>query len=260
MSQSMKWLARLLLSIALAVVLSSATAAAEPRLACFEIVVTHNSRATQALFDARRCQGGGVTWGAIVRALARLRGVTEGAHLSIDDEGDAVQVCARDRKLSKALKRTYERLNHDGAELRRAMNEAPAWDLECLAADGSAPKLPPMPRSPPTLSPELAATTRARLERLREAIARQPLWCLPLQGLEGKTGQLQLLPDGTATLGSGDQLRRGTWRLLPDGSGDDRIEVEVGALWHFDLGGSGRLGFDQIDRKRVELAPGRCAR
>jgi hypothetical protein len=251
------------LNLAFVILFASGDLAAAPRQACFDIVGSRdNSRGTQSLFDARHCQGGGVTWGGIIRAVAKRRGVEESERFTIDDEADAVRICADDRKLVQALKADYTRLNKDAAELARTMNEASALDMECLEADGSAPKLPPLSQ-PPTLPPSRAADVRASLQRLQDAIARQPLWCLPPQGLEDRKGSLRFDGNGAATLLDGSKLTMGSWSLPRAGNGDDRIQVDVaGRLWHFNLGASGRLGFDAIGKTiaRVELTPGACKR
>ena len=100
---------------------------------CFDVVVDANSAGTNALFRARRCQGGGVTWGAI---LAQ-------AHpgLSYDDEGDAVRVCGAQAAVD-AVRQTYARLNSAPAALQQAMNATSAFFMECTEADGSPPRLP----------------------------------------------------------------------------------------------------------------------
>jgi len=127
---------------------------------CFNVVVSDNSKGTEALFASRHCQGGGVTWGALLHVLAARMGrveavedVTPGwtggvytmngrTRFSIDDEGDAAQFCAAGPILVAEMRRAYERLNHDAGELKRAMAETTALQLECAEADGTAPKVP----------------------------------------------------------------------------------------------------------------------
>ena len=142
-----------LLSVALLAVALAGCPKAAP--ACFDITATANSASTRALFASRRCQGGGVTWGAIVLVLARRLGpFTEvqspgpgwigsvyatrgGARFSVDEEGDAARVCADDAGLLARLRGSYEGVNRDPVSLRGAMREAPADALECGEADGT---------------------------------------------------------------------------------------------------------------------------
>ena len=120
---------------------------------CFNIVAQDNSPSTQALFDARHCQGGGVTWAAIVDVLLRRRGssqpveeVTPGwtgdvrvlswkggrTRVGIDEEGDAVQLCADSQRLLDEIQSDVKRLNALRPELERAMGEADPAALECF--------------------------------------------------------------------------------------------------------------------------------
>jgi hypothetical protein len=74
-----------------------------------------------------------------------------GARFSIDDEGDAARVCTDDPQLLASLRSATEELNSDVDALQRAMAEAPAFEMECREADGSAPSLPemyPVPTEP----------------------------------------------------------------------------------------------------------------
>lgn len=139
---------------------------APERITCFDARVAQNSEQTRQVFSARRCQGGGVTWAALLDVLARRRGSVSpldapapgwtGAvytlngqtRFSIDEEGDGARFCAGTAELSASIRRDYQRLNEDPAELRRAMSEASALAMECLEEDGSVPELPgplPMP-------------------------------------------------------------------------------------------------------------------
>lgn len=143
---------------------------AAPKVACFEATASGNSALTRSLFEARHCQGGGVTWSALLRVvaghLARLDPVLEptpgwtgsvykvdgGGLLSIDDEGDAARVCSGNAPLLASLRDAYERLNGDAVALGRTMAQASALEMECLEADGSPPRLPdpfPVPTPPP---------------------------------------------------------------------------------------------------------------
>jgi len=102
------------------------------RRECFDVAAEDNSAATQAVFDARRCQGGGVTWAALVNVLAKRAHAARGSY-QVDDEGDAAQVCSSDAALLKTLREGVKRLNSSAAELKKAMAEASARELECSA-------------------------------------------------------------------------------------------------------------------------------
>jgi len=115
---------------------------------CFDVAVGENSRATNALFEARHCQGGGVTWAPIVRVLAGrhgrvapveepIEGWNGGVYLlngktlfSIDDEGDAAQLCADDPELLQSMKREIHHLNTDVEALKQAMAAADPEEME----------------------------------------------------------------------------------------------------------------------------------
>jgi hypothetical protein len=105
-----------------------------PAPVCFDILARDNSEATARLFTARHCQGGGVTWGALLAAA-------HGDSFTFDDEGDAVRVCGAPNSVDD-VRRTYRRLNSDEGALREAMSSTSALLMECLEADGTQPKLP----------------------------------------------------------------------------------------------------------------------
>jgi len=257
--------------------------APRPRIDCFDVTVSHNSQPTTALFAQRHCQAGGVTWAPIVRVLVQRRGPiapvveptpgwTGGVYtlngvtrFAIDDEAEAAHFCTTDRALLTSLRGDYQRLNADVAQLRRAMAEASALEMECFEADGSPPRLPKLDPLP-ALPPAVLAAAQARTERLRLTIERQPAWCFPPHALDDHKGLIQLLPEGRAVLSApdGKLLERGSWHLPRPDSGDDRIEVVLqgAGLFHFNLGPSGRLGIDYIAKKgtlREDLIPGdRC--
>jgi hypothetical protein len=44
---------------------------------CFDVSAGDNSEQTRAVFGSRHCQGGGVTWAALLDVLARRRGHVE---------------------------------------------------------------------------------------------------------------------------------------------------------------------------------------
>jgi hypothetical protein len=271
-------------AIALVIVAACAPAAAGPPIECFDATATHNSRQTRAVFAARHCQGGGVTWAPILGALARRQGsvapvrdqtpgwtgavytLNGGTRFSVDEEGDAARFCAADRGLTTSVRRAYERLNADAGELRRAMTEASALEMECLEADGTVPRVPKFDRLPSLPLEELAATRGSR-ERLKRALERQPSWCFPPHEIENRHGLLRFLSAGRVELigDDGKVLERGSWSWPRDDSGDDRIEVVLrAALFHFNVGSSGRLGQAFIGKKEIireDLIPGdQCPR
>jgi hypothetical protein len=255
---------------------------------CFDVTATANSPGTRALFEKRRCQGGGVTWSALLQVVAARQGrvasieepvpgwtgdvsTLDGrARFSVDDEGDAARFCADDAALLATVRAQLAHLNSDARELARAMGEAKAYELECTEADGTPPKLPPL--APPAPAPESLAATRAALGRLKQVLARQPIWCFPPDDYARRTGALRFLPDGsvTWTATTGEIVGRGRALLPREELEDERIEVNLqrapgarseggSALEHFDLGNSGRLGFDLIGEEkttRSEMIPG----
>jgi hypothetical protein len=260
---------------------------------CFDVLAGGNSPQTRALFASRHCQGGGVTWAALLEVLARREGVVQPVldatpgwtgsvntlngvmRFSIDEEGDSARFCANDSGLAKRLHAQYDRLNSNEAELSRAMSEASPLNLECLNPAGGLPALPePVPT--PVLPPHLVGQKRAATELIERTIRETPVWCFPPDGIQGVTGALHFLPDGgalhTSTRSGGEELARGSWTLPREGSGDDRVELvfkqrlappgrNVAGLYHFDVGPSGNLGFSYatVPPKREELIPGaRC--
>jgi hypothetical protein len=279
--------ALLCVGIALALAACAKNAASPSPISCFHATARRNSASTKLVFAARRCQGGGVTWAAILRTLAGRRGrlapiatPTAGmtgdlmtlngtSRLSIDEEGDASRLCSDDPALLASLRTDYERLNADAEELRRVMAETSPLDLECFGAGGG---MPPMPAAfpLPTAPPEELAAARAGLDRIKHALQKEPAWCFPDDNLDGHKGVLRLAPDGRAThsLQDGKLLAEGTWSWPREGDGDDRIEVVLRApgkdvaggagLLHLDVRGTGRLGYSYADPKikRQDLIPG----
>ena len=125
---------------------------------CFTVASEDNSPSTRALFDAKHCQGGGVTWAAILDVLLRRRGPSQpveeatpgwtgdvriltwnGGHtrIAIDDEGDAALFCADSQRLVDEIQNDVKRLNAHPPELERAMTEADPMALECFRDEGS---------------------------------------------------------------------------------------------------------------------------
>jgi hypothetical protein len=266
------------------VVLALATGShAAPRHHCFDVTVSANTPSTRAVFSQRHCQGGGVTWAGLLQVLARRMGrvvplddeqapgwtgavsTLGGAHFSVDDEGDAAQFCSDDAELMKKIRDGYERLNRDGAELRRAMSETSALELECLEADGGVPAMPP-PFPSPQLPAAEVARNRSAAERLKQTLRAQPIWCFAPGNLEKASGALRFLPDGTLlnTRSKSDAtvLHRGHWSLPVDPDLDPRLQLDTPRLLHLDVGASGNLGFNWIypDKTvREELLPAaRC--
>jgi hypothetical protein len=257
--------------------------------ACLDVTAGENSPQTRKVFAARRCQGGGVTWAGILDVLAAHQGhvepVTEPtpgwsgavytldrhARFSIDDESDAARFCADDPQLLATVRRELARLNTDPGALAQTMGEAKALALECLEADGAAPELPPT-NPLPALPPAVVADVHAAAERLKQALQRQPVWCFPTDDYAGRTGALRFWPDGrvTWTAASGEIVGQGRWRPPSENLADPRMEVVVdrvpgargpggGMLEHFDLGSSGRIGFDLIGDHQIsrrEMVPG----
>jgi len=255
---------------------------------CFDVTVADESPGTRAVFEKRSCQGGGVTWSAILQVLAARQGrvapieeplpewtgdvsmLNGRTRFSVDDEGDAARFCSDEPALLATMRAGVARLNADARELVRAMGEAKAYELECLEPDGTAPKLPPL-AAPPAPAPEMLAATRAALDRLRQALARQPVWCFPPDDHAKRTGALRFGSNGavTWTATTGEIVGRGRWQLPREELEDERLEVNLqrlpgarapggSALEHFDLGKSGRIGFDLIGdaMTRSEMVPG----
>lgn len=267
--------------VSVAVAAASAAGAPKKRVECFSATAANTSAQARALFAARHCQGGGVTWGPILQALARRHGhvvpveeetpgwtgsvftLDDKTRFSVDDEGDAAQFCSDDGKLLAAVRRDHATVNAKGDELRRVMAQASALEMECLNADGSAPPLPKMD-SLPTLPAGEVLSTREKLERLKRTIAQKPAWCFPPDDFEDRKGVLRFAADGTATLSGGDGkiVQRGVWWLPAPERGDDRVEVVMkptGLLLHLDVGPTGRLGANYLEPGktiRQELIPG----
>jgi len=260
-----------------------------PQVDCFDVTAAENSPGTRALFEKRRCQGGGVTWSALLHVVAARQGrvapiepplpgwagsvytLNRQARFSVDDEGDAARFCSDQRALLTNMRTAVARLNADTRELGRAMGEANALELECLQADGTPPLLPP-PNPLPVPPPEALAATRTALARLTQALTRQPVWCFPSDDYARRTGALRFRPDGsvTWTTTTGETVGRGHWQLPREELGDERMEVVLqrlpdakgpggSALEHFDLGPTGRIGFNLIGEEKItrsEMVPG----
>src|SRR4051812_4917576 len=92
------------LAIVVITVAFGGAACAKKRVACFDATPDTTSGEARALFAARHCQGGGVTWGAILGALAHRHGK---ARFTVDDEADAARFCSDDAQLVAAVRRDY---------------------------------------------------------------------------------------------------------------------------------------------------------
>ncbi len=125
---------------------------------CFAVEAANNSLSTRAIFDAKQCQGAGVTWAALLNVLVRRRTSSGAApsppagwtgyasslatesgtvQFAIDDEGDAAQFCADSAQLVSAIQNEVKRLNAEPAELERALGEANPQALACFPPDTS---------------------------------------------------------------------------------------------------------------------------
>jgi hypothetical protein len=249
----------------------------EPTIECFDVSVGGNTAGTTNVFESRNCQGGGVTWAAILKALVRRKGSVQAVldptpgwlgevstlngstRFSIDDEGDNARFCTFDRALAGSMRRDYERVNRDEAELKRVMSEAPNWELECF--DPGAPRANlPTPSAEPSRPADIVAAERAARRRVSEAIRVHPSWCFAPGDVMHRAGMITFLADGTAThsVAGGKDAHRGRWKLPPEDSSDTRIEVVAGGIFHFDVGESGRLGYVYVSEgavRRQELTP-----
>ena len=134
-------------------VTASLASAQSIRPSCFTVQASANSAGTTQLFKSRQCQGGGVTWSAILHRLAahqgkvggplnptpkgavgdarsiRVRGTT--TWYSVDDEADAALLCAGDNVLLKSIVNYYQRLNGSRDLLSSEMRQIPAEQMEC---------------------------------------------------------------------------------------------------------------------------------
>lgn len=247
-------------------------------IACFDTPSTSTSAGARAIFDERHCQGGGVTWAALIRTLVGRRGKVEPlegpapeftgdvsmldgrARFSIDDEADDARFCTDDPNLLSAVRADYERLNTDANLLRKAMSETPHLDMECFDGDGSVAEILSGLRPPPTLPVDQARAAGA-IARLKEAIRTQPAWCFPGgAAFDGSRGALRFTPDDCVIYtppAGGSREGAVTWPR--PGNGDDRLQITVPTLLHLDVGATDRLGRDLVDSSgtiREELVPG----
>jgi hypothetical protein len=250
-------------------------------IACFDATAGKTTPGTRAVFAERHCQGGGVTWAELIRAMLQRRGRVEPVleptpgwsgevsalngrtHFSIDEEADSARFCTDDAELLAAVQRDYERVNTDQGLLRKAMSEAPSLGMECLEADGGMPGLPDL-LAGPVLPQEQAHSVRASVAQLKETIRKQPLWCFPGGGaFDDSTGSLRFIADDRVvyTRVKAAAPRSGTVTWPREESGDDRVQITEPTLLHLDVGdASGRLGRSYYGYDatliREELIPG----
>jgi len=257
------------------VIVAVLTVNAHAKLVCFTVTSSGNSTSTTKLFEARHCQGGGVTWAAILEALARREGTVapvtvptpgwlggvytlNGSRFAVDDEAEAALFCAADPKLIVRMKAEYKQLNSDVKALQKAMAEADPAMLECFDEHGQAPtpKMNPLP----TLPAHMVANTHAQIELMKAVLLKQPSWCFPGgDAFEGKTGVLRFQADNQVIyVGTdGKERSRGTMSFGAESMGDSRVQVFMPAmLVHLDIGVSGRPGRTPADGIRQELVPG----
>lgn len=123
---------------------------------CFDVVAGDNSPSTRRVFRARQCQGGGVTWAAVMDVLLQKRGsgrrVEEPlpgwtgdvralswkgktVRVAIDEEGDSARFCTDSNQLLADIRSDVARVNANPAELEHTMEEANPRALECFEDD-----------------------------------------------------------------------------------------------------------------------------
>lgn len=258
----------------LLVALAACSKASKPERAaaherrCFHVVATDNSPSTRAVFEAKRCQGGGVTWAAILDALVRRRGTSEPiedevpgwtgdvrtlswngdvARFAIDDEGDEALFCTDSDRLLQDVQADVKRLNGRAAELEGAMGEADPLALECFSDDSAVAKLLGRMARPPEPSGAEARWRDEHLARLRAVLAAHRTWCWRPSGKAfGAAGGLTLQPDGRVTAfdPSGASIGGGRWKLEQEGRVEIIGDTAAVGLHYFDVEDSGHLGFN----------------
>lgn len=242
---------------------------------CFSVTAEESSPATRALFEAKHCQGGGVTWAGILNVLVQRRGKTRAveqpaagwtgdvrllswkagaARFAIDDEGSAALFCTDAPDLLSELRSETKLLNESSAELARAMAEAEPETLECFPEGLSPADLLKRASPSPPISPAEASARAESLARLRVLLNQQRTWCWTpgaARFTPWKTA-FNLDADGRVSEpGKTGQGSVGSWSYEADG----RIQVLLpGTVHHFDTTGNGRLGFNHTEG-REELRP-----
>ncbi len=240
---------------------------------CFDVVASTNSSSTQAVFRAKKCQGGGVTWSGLLGVLVDRRGDSQSAgadtagwtgdvreltwknssvRVGIDDEADAARFCTDSQALLDAIQSDVRELNVDAAKLEGAMAQAHPLASECAPDAATMAALMRNLDPVPPISPAETQFRAASLARLRDVLAKERTWCWRKSGVSfGGMGGLTLHADGKATaFGNSNAPQSGKWTFEDDG----RVQVLAGGLHHFDVGKSGHLGFDHTGG-REELDP-----
>ncbi len=240
---------------------------------CFDVVVRDNSLSTRNVLSAKRCQGGGVTWAAILGVLMQKRGPSKAieaatpgwtgdvralswngktVRVAIDVEGDSARFCTDSGQILADVRNDVARLNANPAELERAMREADPLALECSLDGASVSTLLSGMAPPPPPSPAEARARETSLARLRSTLAKERTWCWRKSGMAfGGKGGFTLHPDGRVTgFGGADVSGTGRWTFQED----RRIEIVGPGLHHFDVGDTGHLGFNH-SQGREELDP-----
>ena len=147
---------------------------------CFDVVAGDNSTSTRDVFTAKRCQGGGVTWAAIINVLVQECGPSKTVEaetpgwtgdvralswkgktvrVAVDDEGDSARFCTDSGPLLAEVRSAVARLNAHAAELERTMGKANPLALECFPDGASVSTLLSGMAPPPSPPP---AEARAR--------------------------------------------------------------------------------------------------
>ncbi|MFO0599828.1 MAG: hypothetical protein U0228_31255 [Myxococcaceae bacterium] len=113
---------------------------------CFDVTVATTSKTSREVFAKAGCQGGGVTWAAILTTLADREGPStatageewtgdvrarEGGIFSIDEEGDASRFCSNEPAFLARIESEWKRINADPAALRAVMKDTSAEEMEC---------------------------------------------------------------------------------------------------------------------------------
>jgi hypothetical protein len=158
---------------------NSTAALSAPR--CFSVRADQNSAVARAVFDEKHCQGGGVTWAAIVRVLLKRRGRSEpvleptpgwsgdvhtltwdggSTRWSLDDEADNALFCADSARLVKEVEAQLKTLNSEKAALEDALAAANPLELEGLPSGASAAEVLARLEPPPPLSPAEASAAK----------------------------------------------------------------------------------------------------
>lgn len=240
--------------LTLTVLLTLASCAKKPApRACFDVTVETTSATTREVFTRRGCQGGGVTWAGVLRALVRREGSPQpaldtrwtgdvqtmnGGLLAVDEEGDAARFCTNQPALLQRVRGEVDRLNADPKALEKAMAETTALELECEGEDDEALAQINQPYPVPVPGDDTLAYREGQ-QPVEAVLHGQPNWCWPTRSLGGSSGMLRFEPDGGITHRELDGgTSNGRWRLAVDG----RLEAMLPrGLHQFDVEASGAL-------------------